>query len=69
MIENEFIKKKTAGIGQYEIDFEKMVQENKEDRHKVRRVKREGDKIEERGFMSDLHPKVDSRGTKEKTFN
>jgi hypothetical protein len=46
-----------------------MVQENKEDRHKVRRVKREGDKIEERGFMSDLHPKVDSRGTKEKTFN
>ncbi len=54
IIENSFLKKeKIADIGDYEIDLVKMLQVNKADRYRIRRIKRE-ELLDQSRFSLDL---------------
>ena len=68
-IEKAFIlNHKTADLGHYEIDFKKMVQVNKQDPTKVRRVKREAPKQSQSRLLLEL-PKPLTIENNQKTIN
>jgi len=66
IIEKAFsLNQATADLGDYEIDFEKMLQVKKSDKHRIRRVKRQGPSR----FMMDIPEPMIVSGKDQKTIN